>query len=152
MDKSRAEKLVQLLFRTAPPFRRNYINPPKGRECSARLPHHQLFCLMILRQSGRESMGTLAEKMGVSNQQITRIVKELAENGLAARTFDESDRRSVYVSPTPKGLEYILQQYRFACEHMEKQLTNWPEEDIDALIFHLSAIADILDKAQNENI
>lgn len=147
MQNEQAERLVQLLFQAAPPFRRNYIKPPPETiEGFPRIPHHHVFCLLILKKSGRESMGALAEKLGVSNQQCTRIVGELEENGLAARAADEKNRRLVYVTPTEKGTQLLTVFYRHACEHIREQLGALPDEDVDELIAHLAGIVRILDK------
>ena len=147
MQNEQAERLAQLLFQAAPPFRRNYIKPPPETiEGFPRIPHHHVFCLLILKKSGRESMGVLAEKLGVSNQQCTRIVGELEENGLAARAADEKNRRLVYVTPTEKGTQLLTVFYRHACEHIREQLGALPDEDVDELIAHLAGIIRILDK------
>ena len=146
MEREKAERLAQLLFQTAPPFRRNYIRPHDKPNPLPRLPHHHMFCLMILRHSGQMNMGTLAEKLGVSNQQCTRIVGELEENGLAARAADEKNRRLVYVTPTEKGTQLLTVFYRHACEHIREQLGALPDEDVDELIAHLAGIIRILDK------
>ena len=148
MQNEQAERLAQLLFQAAPPFRRNYIkpSPPEKIDGFPRIPHHHVFCLLILKKSGRESMGVLAEKLGVSNQQCTRIVGELEENGLAARAADEKNRRLVYVTPTEKGTQLLTVFYRHACEHIREQLGALPDEDVDELIAHLAGIVRILDK------
>ena len=148
MQREKAETLAKLFFRTAPPFRRNYIKPPKLPDGPPRLPHHHMFCLIILMKSERESMGSLAEKLGVSNQQITRIVGELVGGGLAERSADEKNRRIVCVSVTDKGKELLSQLYRHACEHIGKQLAALSDEDADELIAHLSGIIKILDKLE----
>lgn len=148
MQNEQAERLVQLLFQAAPPFRRNYIkpSPPEKIDGFPRLPHHHVFCLLILKKSGRESMGVLAEKLGVSNQQCTRIVGELVGGGLAERVFDEANRRAVFVAPTPKGNELLGRYYRLACDHIAERLAPLSDEDVDALIEHLAAIGAIFDK------
>ena len=146
MEREKAERLAQLLFQTAPPFRRNYIRPHDKPNPLPRLPHHHMFCLMILRHSGQMNMGTLAEKLGVSSQQCTRIVGELVGGGLAERVFDEANRRAVFVAPTPKGNELLCHYYRLACDHIAERLAPLSDEDVDALIEHLAAIGAIFDK------
>ena len=100
MTIEQAERLVRLIFRTAPPFRKNYIRQPEQAHGLPRIPHHHLFCLIILNRGEKETMGSLAEKMGVSVQQLTRIVGELAEGGFAVRTQSEENRRLTLVSAT----------------------------------------------------
>lgn len=148
MQREKAETLAKLFFRTAPPFRRNYIKPPKLLDGPPRLPHHHMFCLIILMKSERESMGSLAEKLGVSNQQLTRIVGELVNEGLAERVFDESNRRAVFVCITHKGRKLLEIHYRLVCKHIEQNFAGLNDADTDALIYHLSEISKILEKAE----
>ena len=146
MTVEKAEKLAQLIFQTAPPFRKNYIKQPEQAMGLPRIPHHHLFCLMILNKGGRETMGSLADKMGVSVQQLTRIVGELTEHGYALRTQCEENRRIIFVSATESGRCLLAKYYRAACEHVRGHFAALSKEDIDALIFHMGEVVKLLDK------
>ena len=146
MTVEKAEKLAQLIFQTAPPFRKNYIKQPEQAMGLPRLPHHHLFCLIILSRGGKMTMGSLAEKMGVSVQQLTRIVGELEAQGFAERTQSEESRRVTLVSATVQGRELLSKFYRAACEHVRGHFAALSEEDIDALIFHMGEVVKLLDK------
>lgn len=148
MTKQKAEEIVRLLFQTAPPFRRNYLKPT-GRTLLPRLPHHHMFCLIILRESGRVSMSALAEKLGVSNQQLTRIVNELVCGGYAERISDEANRRIVYIAATEKGLKLLSLHYRLACREIEQHLSSLTDEEADAFIYHLSALSELFKKMES---
>ena len=148
MNIEKAEELVHLIFRTAPPFRKNYIRQPEQAKDLPRIPHHHLFCLIILSRGGKETMGSLADKMGVSVQQLTRIVGELAQHGFVERTQGEEKRRVIYVSATEKGRELLSKFYRAACEHVREHFSALSDEDIDALIFHMGEVVKLLDKME----
>ena len=147
MTNEQAEKLVRLIFRTAPPFRKNYIKQPEQAKDLPRIPHHHLFCLIILSR-GKETMGSLAEKMGVSVQQLTRIVGELETHGFVERAQSEESRRVTLVSATEKGRELLSKFYRAACEHVREHFSALSDEDIDALIFHMGEIVKLFDKSE----
>lgn len=146
MTIEQAERLVRLIFRTAPPFRKNYIRQPEQAHGLPRIPHHHLFCLIILNRGEKETMRSLAEKMGVSVQQLTRIVGELAEGGFAVRTQSEENRRLTLVSATEKGRALLMQFYRAACEHVREHFGALTDSETDSLIFHLEEVVKLLDK------
>lgn len=148
MTSEKAEKLVHLIFRTAPPFRKNYIKPPEQAKNLPRIPHHHLFCLIILSRGERETMSSLAEKMGVSVQQLTRIVGELSQHGFVERTQSEANRRIILVSATDKGRELLSKFYCAACEHVREHFAALSEDDLDSLIFHLGEVVKLLDKME----
>ena len=58
-------------MKLAPNFRKNFTTPPVSLK--TKLSPHQFFCLMHIYKHGPISMGDLAIKLGVSNQQLTRI-------------------------------------------------------------------------------
>ena len=102
---TRQEKIAQfakMMFSAAPEFRKSYVRPPLP-DGGCRIPHHGLFSLVILKKEGKTSMTALAEKLGVSSQQMTRIVTELVDEGLEERSQDGANRRLINISLTPKG-------------------------------------------------
>lgn len=141
----KVEELAKLLLCMAPAFRKNY-NVPKASGGKAALSPHQLFCLVILRQNGKTGMSALAEKLGVSNQQLTRIVGELVDGGRAERATDETNRRQIYISLTAKGEQTIRDCFRLACRQLEERVSPLSEEDIDAFIYHMNEIVKLTDK------
>ena len=145
MKEDKIVQLTHLLFRFAPEFRRDYSMPVKFA-AEKRMPHHMLFCLMILKRHGEESMSSLADKLGVSNQQMTRIVNAMVGDGYAVRRYDDQNRRQIFVSITQKGADTVLRYFRLGQEHIRKHLSQLSEEDVDAFIFHLEGIKKILEK------
>lgn len=56
---------------------------------------------------GRLGMGELGERAVVSRTRASRVVDQLAEAGLVARSVDQGDRRSVHASVTGAGRELL---------------------------------------------
>src|SRR2546427_13274775 len=69
----------------------------------------QLSALSVLVFHGPRSLGELAEAEQVRPPTMSRIVEGLVRQGLARRVSEASDRRSVRVSPTPRGRRRLLE-------------------------------------------
>ena len=91
-------------------------------------------------------MTALAEKLGVSSQQMTRIVTELVDEGLAERSQDGANRRLINISLTPKGEEELARFFELGFRHIEAHLSPLSDEELDALIYHMSAVVALTQK------
>ena len=58
------------------------------------------------------TMTRLAEEMGISNQQLTKLVNELEEKGLVIRSHDRKNRRLVHIQITDEGRSYMEKQLK----------------------------------------
>ncbi|GHU99786.1 hypothetical protein FACS1894211_05830 [Clostridia bacterium] len=149
---AKSEK-TKLLLREAMRFvhglRKNMIalSPHAPPEAGVHLSKHQIFGLTILSGHENMSMSELAEHTGVSNQQLTRIMDGLVENGLAERFTDPADRRSVQAVISQAGRE-IVEKLQTCRETAAAQwFENMTDGDLDACILHLRALGEILTKA-----
>lgn len=143
---TRQEKIARfakMMFASAPEFRKSYSRPRIGGE---RVPHHMVFCMFILHAQKRMSMTALAEKLGVSSQQLTRIAADLVKNGLAERSADGANRRLVYISLTQKGEEEVLRFFDAGLKHIEAHLAPLSDEELDSLVYHMSEVVKLTQK------
>lgn len=147
MREEKAKQLAKLIFTAMPAMRRDTLAPARLYE--GHIPHHALFCLFRLHKYRRSSMGELAQWLGVSNQQLTRIVNGLVEHGLAVRVQDENNRRLVLVEITPKGAEEAQKFMEIGFRHVASHFDGLTEEELDACIFHLSELMKILGKTDS---
>jgi DNA-binding MarR family transcriptional regulator len=53
----------------------------------------------------------VARRLGISKQAVARVVRELEEDGLLARTVDEADGRAWLITFTDSGLEYLMRMH-----------------------------------------
>lgn len=60
----------------------------------------------MLFQYGPLTMGVLAEKIGISKQQMTRLIASLEEKKLVSRRSSETDKRQTVISLTPEATRY----------------------------------------------
>ncbi len=69
----------------------------------------QLSALSVIVFGGPRSLHELAKAEQVRPPTMSRIVDALVEEGLVRREVNSSDRRSVTISPTPKGVQVMLE-------------------------------------------
>lgn len=110
-----------------------------------RLPPHQFHCLNILyRNDDPLSMSELAEKLAVSNQQLTRIVDLLVGSELAERSTSPDNRRVVLVKISEKGKNLVATSDIHMKTNAAKILSDVSEEEIDEITFHIRALKEIM--------
>ena len=63
--------------------------------------------LVCYNEDGLHTVRGLSVRLGVSKPAITRALDRLVELGLAGRTDDPRDRRSVLVQRTRAGMEFL---------------------------------------------
>ena len=94
----------------------------------------QLSALSVIVFAGPQSLHGLAEAEQVRPPTMSRIVDALVEQSLARREINTSDRRSVTISPTQKGIA-VMKEGRDRREkkliELLKQLTSNEVRDIE---------------------
>jgi DNA-binding MarR family transcriptional regulator len=96
------------------------------------LPRFDVLAALWRRREG-VSMSELSRMLLVSNGNATTVVDRLEKDGLVRRTPSESDRRTIYVGLTPKGLAAFE---RYATEHeaeVNRIFGNLTEQELDLL-------------------
>lgn len=68
------------------------------------LPRFDVMAALFRRRDG-VTMSELSRMLLVSNGNATAVVDRLERNGLARRTISRTDRRTIYVALTAKGLK-----------------------------------------------
>jgi DNA-binding MarR family transcriptional regulator len=69
----------------------------------------RLSALSVIVFAGPVTLGDLADAEQVRPPTMTRIVSALQTQGLVTKTRDESDRRTVHLSATPKGRRLLME-------------------------------------------
>ena len=111
----------------------------------------QIKALYAFRDKELLSMKELAENIGVKLPNMTMMVDSLAEEGIAARSRDEQDRRKVLVRLTKKGRRvmsnYLAQRHKIA----QALFAKLNKGDKEELLNSLSNVCRILEKAFGED-
>ena len=149
MEKQAKIKIfIRELMQFAPSFRKNFTTPPLNTK--AKLSPHQFFCLINIYKHGPISMGDLALKLGVSNQQLTRIVDGLVEQKMTRRIQDKTNRRIIQAEISEIGKTTLQDMHLAIQESTAQALEVLSEEELDQLIVHMRALSSISSKVKFE--
>lgn len=149
---SKADKIRTLIaeaMQIAPDLRKGFSHNHMSSD--KKISHHQLYTLILIKKHETLSMGELADKLGVSNQQLTRIMDGLVSLGLVKRYVDPVNRRLVLTEMNSKGNEMILEIETAMKDQMISVLSVLSEEEIDESVMHLKALKRILGKVTENN-
>ncbi len=101
--------------------------------------------LMILMSldggDGRLRRVDLAERLGMSQSSVTRLLAPLEKIGLVRRETDPRDRRAAYTVLTDAGRRVTAEASATAREAAEDVLRGWPGGEVDALAGAVTRLA-----------
>lgn len=106
----------------------------------------QLHVLLFLKDREPRSMSELAAEMNVLKQQLTFLTDKLAENGFIERVHDKKDRRSVKISITQKGIDFLADRYKQMLGLVISKFEELSEEDIKELHAAVQSIHKIMER------
>ena len=92
-------------------------------------------------------MGELASAESLNPTMLSRIISDLVDAGLAARTSDDGDRRAAWVKTTPAGRKLAERMRRERTTAINQALEGLPETDrrmIERALPALEALAEQL--------
>src|SRR5689334_13161421 len=93
--------------------------------------------LELLLHRGRQPVNTIGRRVDLTSGSITSAVDRLEAQGLVVRTANKDDRRTRFVSLTPRGTARIRQVFgahKQAMEGVTKSLTKAERETLVELI------------------
>lgn len=147
-DVDRLSELLEGLGRRAP------LRDPIARAVeSMGLTPQQLHTVMWLSREGRLTMGTLAQRLGITEKTVTGLVDRLERNGCVERVRDEADRRVVHVCLAERGLAVARKleaSFRVRMRAMLEVLESRDREDLFRILGVLLDKADLLVAATSE--
>ncbi|OPZ71519.1 MAG: putative HTH-type transcriptional regulator YusO [Firmicutes bacterium ADurb.Bin456] len=97
------------------------------------------------------TVSEVAEELGVSLSAITALVNRLVNNGLAARTRDQTDRRLVWLEATDQGDDVVRRCMEGRKKVAIKYFGQLPEEDLEKLIEIYEKVLAMLRSERAEN-
>jgi MarR family transcriptional regulator, 2-MHQ and catechol-resistance regulon repressor len=101
--------------------------------------------LELLLHRGQQAVNAIGRRVDLTSGAITSAVDRLEAQGLVVRTADAEDRRTRFVSLTPKGAERIrevLGVHKRAMEGVTRLLTTAERETLISLIKKLGRAAE----------
>jgi DNA-binding MarR family transcriptional regulator len=130
------------------PLFRNTVFKPLEKAMNNSLSPMQFHVLVHLHHKGTLTMSELASETSTLKQQLTPITDKLAELNYVERVHDKKDRRSVKISITQAGLDFIEEHKRKGMELVMSKLGNLPSEDVKKFHDAIKTISQIVEKLQ----
>ena len=102
----------------------------------------QQLILMTLWLHKKLSLTELSEQICTSNEQATRAVVQLVKSGFVNRVKNQTNRRSIEISLTQKGIDLIKNAQ--ATKRIPQRFNELSDEDAKTLVDCLEKIGEIL--------
>jgi DNA-binding MarR family transcriptional regulator len=97
--------------------------------------------LVVLASRGPQSVGAIAEAVGVTAPTASRMVERLVRKGLVRRRTDPSDRRQLRAALTESGRRLVTTVTEYRRTEITKLLDSIPEEVQRAMVEGLEQLA-----------
>jgi len=115
-----AKQLINLLHL----FSRKLLRPLEHMTKNLASPL-QIHTMIVLNEKKLLTMTELSNEMTISKQQMTPIIDKLIDSGFVHRKHDDIDRRSVNISLTSLGINFL--------EDIGKEMTSIIQQRIEGL-------------------
>jgi len=112
------------------------------------VPLAQLKSLLIITGKGETNFSTLAQDLGVTPGDVTRIVERLESQGLVIRKPSPEDRRVIWLQATDKGRALLADLMESQTRHMVRILEYMSLDDLTSLLKGLSAFVHAVEQHQ----
>lgn len=136
------KELIDILLKLKPSFQKNI---GKNRMAEAlksgiKLATNQQLCMNIIHDNNGIFMSSLADKMGVSNQQNTRIVSDLEEYNFVRRERDPNNKRTILAYETEIGRQYYHDLFEAMNKAAKEMFSELDDDILDELLYHFKEI------------
>ena len=136
------KELIDILLKLKPSFKKNI---GKNRVAEAlksgiKLATNQQLCMNIIHDNNGISMSSLTNRMGVSNQQTTRIVSDLEEYSFIKRERDPNNKRIILAYETEAGRKYYNDLFEAMNKAFKEMFLELDDDILDELLYHFKAI------------
>jgi MarR family transcriptional regulator, negative regulator of the multidrug operon emrRAB len=108
-----------------------------------------VLCLLVSEQTGSASPGELAEMVGTSRANMTRLIEELVQAGYVARDADPMDGRRHVITVTPEGRAKAMATAPRVWEPIEGAFSDLSGDEFAQLSKLLRKLIVSLDKSTN---
>ncbi|MBL8436601.1 MAG: winged helix-turn-helix transcriptional regulator [Zoogloeaceae bacterium] len=106
----------------------------------------QLVCLLSVVNHGPLTAGTIGRQIHLSASTVVGILDRLEEKGLIVRERDRRDRRVVFVTATPKGVELAATAPSPLQRHLAEAVNALPELEQATMAQALERIVELMEK------
>ena len=96
-----------------------------------RMHSHGFSTLYALRayRNSPVTMTQFANEMGITKQQLTKLVNDLEEKEYVVRSHNKENRRQVYISITDRGIQHLEKMLGGIVHEILTTLSDFPDDD-----------------------
>lgn len=150
MDEYEAQTISDILIEIITEYSR-YVNASLDlRQYS--LTKTQWKVLMITASAEKLSMGSLADRIGISPEQTSRTVSPLVKRGLLTRTPNPMNRRQIDIEMSPDGTELLRCLKKDFTVLLNHSVSKLSANERSSLTDSLRTAADIIKKALHSEL
>lgn len=113
-------------------------------EISEDLTNDQHYILRYIYKNGKATTTGLAEAFSVQKSAITAIVNRLVDKNLIMRTYDEADRRYIFLTLTEEGKKQFEESEKKIFNLVKSFITKFDREEIENFIKTYEKLASII--------
>jgi DNA-binding MarR family transcriptional regulator len=139
---------IEDMITLAPTFKKNFVESLGAAQGGKKLSNHQFYCLAIIYKQESVPMSVLARTLGISKQQLTRIVDELSNQDLVVRTINPRNRRVILARLSDEGKKQVAAFKDAAKVKAAELFAALGEDELDAAINALRVLGDLFTKIQ----
>lgn len=92
------------------------------------------------------TMTQFAEIMGITKQQLTKLVNDLEDQGYVRRLHNDENRRLVYITITDEGMAHLEKMLGEIIHEIIRSLDGFDEADRQKIIESSRALSDVFRK------
>ncbi|MDR2046627.1 MAG: MarR family transcriptional regulator [Clostridiales bacterium] len=145
MQKEKISIFIEDMITLAPVFKKNFLDCfGSGQE--RKISNHQFYCAVIIYKNEQISMSALARNLGISKQQLTRIVDELVSQDIAVRSVNPRNRRIIFARLSEEGKKRVAAFIETAKNRLTDIFSAFSEAEIDEAIKSLCVLCDLFNK------
>jgi len=142
--------LVDTLDKTFRRLRKTMVRPPQGfvpvPALGRQLDVAKIFACDAVADleaaGGTVSVKDVAAALDLEHSTVSRLLGEMADDGLVVRGSDPADRRRTTVTLTDLGRAVVADATTMTRFFMRLMLSDWPVEDVESLTRLLGRLAD----------
>ncbi|MFE8070747.1 MarR family transcriptional regulator [Marinobacteraceae bacterium S3BR75-40.1] len=108
----------------------------------------QLLIMQTIRDLGEVTIGTIAEKVSLSQATVTTILDRLEHRKLIYRVRSQTDKRKVHAHLTDDGRELLAQAPQPLQEEFIRKFQNLQEWEQTMIISSLQRVAEMMDAVE----
>jgi MarR family transcriptional regulator, organic hydroperoxide resistance regulator len=105
-------------------------------------PHAEI--LRLLEEKGTLQVAQIGEKLLIAKAQMTHLLDRLVEYGLVEREMNAADRRTINISLTEKGKNFIRERGECFVNTLKENMDTLSKEELEALSTSLRYVRDTL--------